>query len=242
MVVAARQKQTRIFERVQEAIMDDIQHARVKPGDRLPSERALAEKFGVSRHAVREALRTLEMSGVLRFAKGVSGGAFVRKNSSDGVSQSIRNMILLGRMPLSDLAVVRISLLVLAVELAAERATEEDFADLDANIDETQAAILKNDSCATITPVLEFVSLLGRASHNLVLDMLLESIVEIMREVLFAYQLPTEIDIISPRRDVVRALRDRDIIRAVEGIRSHYEQVTEYVLKKVSLDGWTLED
>ncbi|MFD2580181.1 FadR/GntR family transcriptional regulator [Novosphingobium colocasiae] len=60
----------RAFERVSEAILQDIREEKLRPGDKLPSERALADAFSVNRHAVREALRTLEMSGVLRFAKG----------------------------------------------------------------------------------------------------------------------------------------------------------------------------
>ena len=71
----------RQFERLRDTILDDIRSGKLNPGDKLPAERTLSDLYGISRHAVREALRTLEMSGVLRFTKGASGGAFIREST-----------------------------------------------------------------------------------------------------------------------------------------------------------------
>lgn len=228
---------TRLFERVRDAVLDDIRAGKLHPGDKLPSERDLAEHFEISRHAVREALRTLEMSGVLRFSKGVTGGAFIREGSSDGVSQSIRDMIVLGRMPLNDLMYVRINLLIMAVELAAHHATAAELAAIGRNIEHTGAMIATGDPLATIEPVLNFNTLLGKASHNLVLAMLIDSVVAIMRELLLAYKLPTEIDLVTPRRALLACLRRHDEQGAAAIIRSHYSQTTRYVLDKVRRQG-----
>jgi DNA-binding transcriptional MocR family regulator len=65
----------RTFENIQGHILDQIRSGKVKPGDRLQPERELASSLGVGRSAVREALRSLEMSGVLRFKRGAGGGA-----------------------------------------------------------------------------------------------------------------------------------------------------------------------
>jgi GntR family transcriptional repressor for pyruvate dehydrogenase complex len=235
--VAARQAKVRIFERVRDAVLDDIRSGKLVPGDRLPSERALAEKFAVGRHAVREALRTLEMSGVLRFAKGVSGGAFVREKSGHGVSQSIRDMIVVGRMPLIDLMVVRVNLLVQAAELAADRGADSDFAAIEANIAETRDAIVGGDPALAIEPLVEFNRLLGQASHNLVLSMLIDSVADIMHDVLVAFLLPIEIDVITPRWEILAALRAGDARRAGELIRSHYDVTTAYVLTRARQSG-----
>lgn len=224
----------RIFERVRDAILDEIGAQRLNPGDRLPSERALAEAFHVGRHAVREALRTLEMSGVLRFAKGVNGGAFVRERSGEGVGQSIRDMIVLGRMPLEDLMAVRVNLLMQAAELAAQRADDEDFAAFDANIVETVRCLEVGDPLATIDPLVEFNQVLGRASHNLVLSMLIDSVAEIVADVLRVYRLTSEIELVAPRRAVVAALRARDAAEAARILTAHYAQTTRYVLSRVN--------
>jgi len=223
----------RAFERVSEAILQDIREEKLRPGDRLPSERALADAFSVNRHAVREALRTLEMSGVLRFAKGASGGAFIRENSADGVGQSIKNMIILGRMPLVDLMVVRVNLLLQAAELAAMRANEADFVALDRNIEELREAIEEGDAVKTIGPVVGFNRVLGSASHNLVLEMLIDSVADIVTDILKVYKLPTEMELVQPRRDIVAALRAGDGTRACDLLKVHYDATTNYVLARI---------
>lgn len=228
---------TRVFEAVRDAILDDIRSGQMSPGDKLPSERDLALKMKVGRPAVREALRTLEMSGVLRFQKGVSGGAFIRAQSSDGLAQSIRDMIIVGRMPLRDVMVVRVHLLAQAVELACAAATDEDLKAIEHNIDLTEQAVATGDPSATIEPILDFNRLIGAASHNLVCAMLLNSIVAIMSDLLQALQLPTEIDVIQPRRKFLAALRRRNASEAIRLIRAHYDETTAYVLSKASLAG-----
>ncbi|MFW2830329.1 FadR/GntR family transcriptional regulator [Sphingomonas sp. ID0503] len=223
----------RLFEQVRDSILLQIKEGTLVSGSRLPSERALAEQFKVGRHAVREALRTLEMSGVLRFAKGTSGGAFVREKSSSGVSTSIRDMILLGRMPISDLTVVRINLLTQAVELAITHADAADYTLLLENIRKTEREVATGDPMATIGPVLEFNRILGRASGNPVLAMLIDSVADIMQEVLEAAPLPTEIDLIQPRLEILDAIKAGDTARAVHAVKRHYEEVTGYVLARL---------
>ena len=65
----------RIFEEICDQIRRDMAASKLCPGDKLPAERELAQQFGVSRNAVREALRSLEVAGIVRLQKGVKGGA-----------------------------------------------------------------------------------------------------------------------------------------------------------------------
>src|SRR5919201_4674404 len=91
-------------------------------GDRLESERELAEKFGVSRITVRDALRVLEARGLIRVKVGATGGAFVAEANVDRVAESISTMIQLKRMTLSELAEARTVVEAATAELAAQRA------------------------------------------------------------------------------------------------------------------------
>lgn len=92
------------------------------PGDRLQSERELAEQFSVSRITVRDALRVLEARGLIRVKVGASGGAFVTETNVDQVAESISTMILLKRMSLSQLVEARTIVETATAELAAQRA------------------------------------------------------------------------------------------------------------------------
>ncbi len=107
-----------IVSQIERAIFD----GELKTGDRLESERELAERFGVSRITVRDALRVLEARGLVHVKVGASGGAFVSETNVDQVAESISTMILLRRMTLSGVAEARTVVETATAELAAERA------------------------------------------------------------------------------------------------------------------------
>jgi DNA-binding FadR family transcriptional regulator len=107
-----------IVSQIERAIFD----GELKTGDRLQSERELAERFGVSRITVRDALRVLEARGLVHVKVGASGGAFVSETNVDQVAESISTMILLRRMTLSGVAEARTVVETATCELAAERA------------------------------------------------------------------------------------------------------------------------
>lgn len=79
----------------------------LRPGDKLPPERDQALKLRVSRTAVREALRSLEIAGVVGLQKGSKGGAFILKGDPDLVTRSIRDMVYLSRISLDNLTEAR---------------------------------------------------------------------------------------------------------------------------------------
>jgi DNA-binding transcriptional regulator YhcF (GntR family) len=83
-------KTQRTFEAVCEQIRAQLAAGTLKTGDKLPAERELAVEFQVSRSALREALRTLEMSGIIRNAKGVKGGSFIQAAEPDRIVQAMR--------------------------------------------------------------------------------------------------------------------------------------------------------
>lgn len=96
----------------------------LRAGDRLESERELAEQFSVSRITVRDALRVLEARGLIRVKVGATGGAFVAESNVDHVTESISTMIALRQMTLSELAEARTVVETATAQLAAERADD----------------------------------------------------------------------------------------------------------------------
>ncbi|MBK3745745.1 FadR family transcriptional regulator [Paraburkholderia aspalathi] len=92
----------------------------IKPGERLPSERSLAEEFGVGRSAVREALRKLEFFGILRTRP--QSGTTVEDMSTTGLSGLITNVLALADPDPSDMVEARRVLEVQIARIAAERA------------------------------------------------------------------------------------------------------------------------
>ncbi|WP_426442565.1 FadR/GntR family transcriptional regulator [Bradyrhizobium genosp. P] len=80
---------SRAFDTICQKVRDLLADGSLKPGDKLPAERQLAEQFGVGRSALREALRTLEAAGILTLKKGAHGGAFIRQGDPSRVTQVI---------------------------------------------------------------------------------------------------------------------------------------------------------
>src|ERR1700747_1445211 len=120
----------RISEIIVEQIRLLIQQGQLSPGDRLPPERDLCDRFGVSRVTVREALRMLESSGLVEIRVGARGGAFVTAPSSDRVGESLADLLTLSVISAADVTEVRMMLEAGIVPLVCERATEQDLADL----------------------------------------------------------------------------------------------------------------
>ena len=125
----------RVFEEICEQVRREMAAGSLRPGDKLPAERELAAKLGVSRAAVREALRSLEIAGVVGLQKGARGGAFILKGDPDLVTQSIRDMFHLGRISLDNLTEARTLVMQLAMQLACERIRPTTVAALEKNVD-----------------------------------------------------------------------------------------------------------
>lgn len=153
--------------RASEAIYDQIKNliisGELKPGDRLPSERNLMTMLQRSRPPIREALRMLERSGLIKTIPG-SGGAVVMKVSSKTVEQPLENMISLNQISHRDLLEYRELNEVAFTGWAAERRNEDELAEIADCIKSAEASI--NDFEAFINFDIKFHELVAAAGHN----------------------------------------------------------------------------
>ena len=99
--------QGKAYKKVADQIRQRIFAWHLRLSDRLPAERDLAAQFGVSRVVVREAIRTLEFSGLLTVKKGAKGGIFVVQDYDRPISHSIVNLLSGGHVSLENLFEIR---------------------------------------------------------------------------------------------------------------------------------------
>lgn len=118
-------KKFRVYEAVIEQIREMINNGDFPPGTRLPTERELANTFGVGRPAVREALKILDAVGLLEIRPG--SGIYVREQKAAEDAQSMALSLMVGMSDLISLLELRKVLEVGTVRLAAERATDADM-------------------------------------------------------------------------------------------------------------------
>ena len=116
-------------EQVQKQIADAIFNGTFAQGEKLPSENALAEMFGVSRPTVREALGNLVTAGLVRKIPGASGGSFVREIDAKAVGQmlqdSLSHVLQLGSINIEEVSQAREVVEVPSARLAARHRTPE---------------------------------------------------------------------------------------------------------------------
>jgi DNA-binding FadR family transcriptional regulator len=163
--------------RVSQVIIDQIRElihdGKLTPGDRLPSERELCTRFGVSRVTVREALRVLEAGGLVDIRVGAHGGTFVTTPSHARIGEGLADLLKLSPLTASEVTEARMVFELGIVPIVVARATEEDIAAL-REICERQKAALKTDSYS-ITLSAEFHTRVAACTHNAAIETLVES-------------------------------------------------------------------
>lgn len=115
----------RLYEEIVEQIKHFISSGKLKPGDKLLPERELAEKLGVSRASVREAIRTLDILGIIDIRPG--GGTFVRGTDSDDIIRPLAMFLAVEQNTLLDMFEMRRIFETATARLAAQRATSEEL-------------------------------------------------------------------------------------------------------------------
>ncbi|MFQ5861148.1 MAG: FadR/GntR family transcriptional regulator [Dehalococcoidia bacterium] len=169
-------KKTRLYEEIVTQIGELIRDGTLRPGDRVPPERELAERFKVSRASVREAIRALELQGLVVSRPGA--GTFVASESLDGVIHTLAQELLAGREALGDTLELRLLLEPQVAALAAQRATEEDKSAMRAILEE-QARLVEGGLSGAEADV-AFHTALARSTQNRALVRLGGSLVDIL--------------------------------------------------------------
>ncbi len=174
-------RQPSLSDQVTDQLKELIARGALKPGERLPSERELAERFGVSRTVVREAVRSLTAKGLLEVTAG--SGMVVRKPTASSIAEHFNLLLRLNSDgdPLEHIFDIRHVLEVEIAGRAAEQATESDIKQMEQYLQ--MMAENGHDLEQAATADVEFHTALARATQNPMFGILLSSISEIMLEV-----------------------------------------------------------
>ncbi|WP_322055933.1 FadR/GntR family transcriptional regulator [Burkholderia cenocepacia] len=222
----------RISEEIGARIRQQIAAGTLPPGTRLPTERDLAEQFAVSRMAVREGMRNLEVAGLIILKKGRHGGAFVNESSAKLVTQQIRDMIDLGRASLPMLMEARLKIMDTVIRLACERATAADFDALESNLEKTEKLTEAGRFEERTFTAIEFNKLLADATRNYILSAIVEGLSEVLRHfIVLAGPRPYDA-VVKTRRKLIDQIRNRDADGAAATMRAYLEEIHRYLTRQ----------
>lgn len=173
------EREQRLYERVAERILALVQDETWRPGDRLPTERDLAEAFGVSRTVVREAVKVLEARGVLETQTG--SRAYVRKPDSAIVSRSLQTYLQMMGQDDIDLRLweIRRVLEVETAALAALRVSDEQGREFQRLCGEMRKQVQSPRVLAELD--LQFHLLVAESTQNELFGVLLAPLIEQLR-------------------------------------------------------------
>jgi GntR family transcriptional regulator, transcriptional repressor for pyruvate dehydrogenase complex len=217
---------SRLYEQIVQQIEESIVKGALKPGDQLPSERELAQRFGVSRTAVREAVKALREKGLVEAFSG--RGTFITDGTTQAVRQSLDLMVKIGQQEGSNhLAEVRAILEPSIAALAATRIQEPELATMREAVSVMDRS--SEDPDAYIEADLDFHLALAEGAANPLILSLLDSIVGLLREQrLRIFNVPG-----GPERGqtyhkrILNAVERHDADSAREAMRAHLDQVRE---------------
>ncbi len=217
---------SRLYEQIVQQIEDSVLNGTLKPGDQLPAERELAQRLGVSRTAVREAVKTLREKGLVEAYSG--RGTFITNGTSQAARQSFDLMVKIGQQEGSPhLAELRLILEPGIAALAATRVDEENLTAMREAVAVMERS--QKNPAAYIEADLDFHLALAEAAANPLILSLIDSIVGLLRE--------QRIKIFNvaggPQRGqfhhkrILEAVERRDPEMARGAMRAHLEQVRQ---------------
>ena len=195
----------RLADKVAELLQQAILSGQLEPGERLPAERVLGERFGVSRTVIREAVRSLAAKGLVEVRTG--GGSVVARVGAGSVTETMRLYLQGASIEYDAIHEVRVMLEVHMAGVAAERATCEDVREMREGL----AAMAASEDAGRARHDGEFHRSIARATHNPLHLVMLDAIGEPIRTV-------RESTLTVPGRPA-KALREHE--RILERIAAH---------------------
>jgi GntR family transcriptional regulator, transcriptional repressor for pyruvate dehydrogenase complex len=224
-------RKVRRYEQVAEQIRRLIGSGALKPGDLLPPERELAEKLGVGRSSVRDAVRTLEVMGILEPRQG--HGTVVRDLSADALVVPLASVLQHKRVLVTDLLDVRRMIEPHLAARAARNATEDEVRYMAAVLERHEAKLARGEEA--VDEDSEFHYAIAMAARNAVVLRVLDVLMDLLRESRSrSLQVPGR-----PKRSfdghrrILRAIQRRDAGAAEAAVHKHLQEIEEIVMRQL---------
>ncbi|MCL6634253.1 MAG: FadR family transcriptional regulator [Peptococcaceae bacterium] len=226
-------KTKKIYEEIIEQVKNLIAEGVLNPGDKLISEREMAERLKVGRSAVREAFRALEAMGIIEIRQGE--GTFVKEVTKDTLAQVLALVLMTERDTARELLELRKILEVEAAGLASLRHTGEELKKMEEALKQMEKDIESGDLGQQADWTFHYA--VAEASHNSLLVMLMDSISDTMRRVLRKarqelYRTPgTPQRLLEEHHAIFEAIRQGRDQAARRAMFEHLDRVEKGILK-----------
>ena len=229
----------RTSEYIEEKIRETILDGTLKSGDRLFTEKEMAEQFGVSVVTLREALRALETLGLIEKRKGQRGGIFVSEINNESIKASIGYFLIFKDLSAEHLYEVRKIIEPLAIKLAVQKITQEEIEKLKENVSYCEEKLRSIGDVLSEKEFFEldqrnndFHRMIAESTHNPILSLTIDYIMDFIPECetkLLILDVDYCVQNIKDHRDILEGIKDRDEEECEKRMLHHLERLAEYL-------------
>lgn len=208
-------------------IRDLINNKNLEPGDKIPSERMLSEKFGVSRSIVRDSIQKLEFYGILSSIP--QSGTFVANIGVIAMNGMIDDILRLKEPDFKSLVETRILLELKTARLASLRRTEADLIQMEEALEAYNKKVLNGEKA--VQEDLLFHLAIAKASGNSTLNILMLMITPGIITNFEKYHVCSEnlaFNGMQEHRDIFEAIKAQNPVLAKEKVKVHFKTLYEY--------------
>jgi GntR family transcriptional regulator, transcriptional repressor for pyruvate dehydrogenase complex len=217
---------------IAQQIMRDVARSNTKPGEQLPPERVMLEKYQIGRGTLREALRLLEFQGAISLKPGPGGGPVLMNPDASHLGSSLLLLMQLRKAPYRTVVEVRQTLEPITSRLAASRMDDQELARLQQSIDDMRSGI--EDEHAFFDANKDFHDIIAWGSGNAMLGYFNESLLGIMDGTAIGIDYPTRrrSAILKAHEEIYDAMVKHDPDEAEERMRAHIDAYVVYAERK----------
>lgn len=223
-------KNTKVYEEVVERIKKMIEEGELKIGDKLPTERAMAEELNVSRASIREAIRSLEVIGLIESIQGA--GNYIKNDFSEILLEPLSMMFMLQQGSAIDIYELREVLELSTIMISAERIKKEELQKLKELIEKFKESDIESNNVIIDK---EFHYTIVKAANN----PLITNLLNVLSQVIDKFITDSRKNILESSENKERllklhervyvALENRDSLGAYTALKEHFELIKEYI-------------
>lgn len=221
------QSKDKAYEKVTHYVKERIKTGELRVGDKIPTERELSEKLGLSRNSVREALRTMDNMGLIRCRQG--SGNYISGEMQQIIEETLYMMFMLKQISDIDVSQLRRAIDIQAMILAVRNVNEDDIYEIKQLLDRLD--VIEVDESAFVDRDIHL--LISKYSKNKLIEIINYTLSTIMEKFIFKARrlvIGNESDVLTVfHRDMLMSLLERNEGKGVLVINKHYDTIDKYL-------------
>jgi len=229
---------SRTSELIQEKLVDAILSGRLVTGDKLPTEREMADQFGVSIVTLREALSQLEVIGLIKKKKGKGGGNFISEIDNNSIKVSLGHFLGFKKLSIRHLYEVRKIIEPPMVRLAIQNITDEELRNLEQNVAYCETRLRESRSFNRTEffdldeKNVDFHRILANSTHNPVLSLTVDYVFDFLSQTekeLMVPDMKFSIETVKEHRNILELLKQNDGEKCEKEMIEHLKDLDQYL-------------